>query len=149
MNAEFIGRRWGRKMGLQEEIQLSLTVLITGLVVVFAMLVFLTLVIKGYGSAVHSIQSRLNGKPDRGQAVPGGLPEFAPEAEAPEAAIAAVDALEPEEGEIPGEVLAAISAAVSCMFPQGSVTAVRRSAPAGRGRSPWGMAGLLENTRPF
>ena len=137
------------KMGLQEKIQLSLTVLITGLVVVFVMLVFLTWIIKGYGNAVHSIQSRLNEKHDRGQAVPDGLPESVPAAEeAPEAAIAAADAGEPEEG-ISGEVLAAISAAVSCMFPQGSVTSVRRSAPAGRGRSPWGMAGLLENTRPF
>ena len=49
---------------------------------------------------------------------------------------------------IPGEVIAAISAAVYCMFGEGArVMSVRRQQRSGR--SAWSMAGLLENTRPF
>ena len=49
---------------------------------------------------------------------------------------------------IPGEVIAAISAAVYCMFGEGAkVMSVRRQQRTGR--SAWSMAGLLENTRPF
>ena len=49
---------------------------------------------------------------------------------------------------IPGEVIAAISAAVYCMFGEGTrVMSVRRQQRTGR--SAWSMAGLLENTRPF
>ncbi len=49
---------------------------------------------------------------------------------------------------IPGEVIAAISAAVYCMFGEGAkVMSVRRQQRTGR--SAWNMAGLLENTRPF
>lgn len=133
-------------MDLQQKIQLSLTVLITGLVVVFVMLIFLTWIIKGYGNAVHAIQARLNERQEGGRAVPGGLPESA---SAVEGAPGPAATFGPAGEEIPGEVLAAISAAVYCVFPQGSVTSVRRSVSAGRARSPWGMAGLLENTRPF
>ena len=51
-------------------------------------------------------------------------------------------------GGIPGEVIAAISAAVYCMFGEGAkVKSVRRQQRSGR--SAWSMAGLLENTRPF
>ena len=49
---------------------------------------------------------------------------------------------------IPSEVIAAISAAVYCMFGEGAkVMSVRRQQRTGR--SAWSMAGLLENTRPF
>lgn len=130
-------------MDLQQEIQLSLTVLITGLVVVFVMLIFLTWVIKGYGNAVHAIQARLNEKQEGGRAVPEALPESASAAEGAPAGAAF------GSEEIPGEVLAAISAAAYWVFPQGRVTSVRRAVSAGRTRSPWCMAGLLENTRPF
>ena len=50
--------------------------------------------------------------------------------------------------DIPGEVIAAISAAVYCMFGEGArVMSVRRQQRTGR--SAWSIAGLLENTRPF
>lgn len=48
---------------------------------------------------------------------------------------------------IPGEIVAAIAAAVYCMEPGAVVTSVRRSPQ--NGVSAWKMAGLLENTRPF
>ena len=49
--------------------------------------------------------------------------------------------------EIPGEVVAAIAAAVFCMEPGAAVTSVRRAKTPGV--SAWKMAGLLENTKPF
>ncbi len=134
------------RMNVQQEVQISLTVLITGLVVVFLMLIFLTLIIKGYGNAVHSIQSRHDQKQLR-DARP--LPEFEP-----------VRAAEPAEGEsplriqaggegIPDEVLAVLAAAASSAIPGGVVSSVRRAAAPDFGRSSWKIAGLLENTRPF
>lgn len=48
---------------------------------------------------------------------------------------------------VPGEIVAAIAAAVACLDPGAVVTSVRR-APQG-GVSAWKLAGLLENTRPF
>lgn len=147
-------------MDLQQEIQVSITVLITGLVVVFAMLVFLTLVIKGYGNAVHSLQERMNEMKNHRQELPEELrkPAPAPIAEPRKAQAVQpepVSAAEPsviftEENAIPAEVLAAIAAAVYCMYPEGAgITAVRRSVPAAGVRSAWSMAGLLDNTRPF
>lgn len=51
---------------------------------------------------------------------------------------------------IPGEVIAAISAAVACMFGEGArVRSVRRSGGSAGLRSSWSTASLLENTRPF
>lgn len=49
---------------------------------------------------------------------------------------------------VPGEVVAAISAAVSEVMGTGSfkIQSVRRKP---EGRSPWGMAGALQNTKPF
>ncbi|MCI1964595.1 MAG: OadG family protein [Oscillospiraceae bacterium] len=133
-------------MGFQQGMQTSVTVLITGLVVVFSMLIFLTLVIKGYSSAVHSIQVRHKqkqtksgpGRSKSGQA-PGAAPLPAKSMEQNPAA----------QGEIPGEVLAVLAAAAVSMVPGGTVTSVRRAAAANPGRSSWKMAGLFENTRPF
>ncbi|MDO4566870.1 MAG: hypothetical protein Q4B42_06010 [Oscillospiraceae bacterium] len=55
---------------------------------------------------------------------------------------------------IPGEVIAAISAAVACMEGGAyrvSSVAPRRAVLGGAGdlRSAWSAAGLVENTRPF
>ena len=130
-------------MDLQQELQISLTVLITGLVVVFLMLVFLTMIIKGYGNAVHTLQSRYNHQ--KGDTLP--LPEPKP-----------VSAVEPAPREpqlsavgesMPDEVLAVIAAAAASMIPGGTVTSIRRAAASDFDRSSWRMAGMLENTRPF
>ena len=56
------------------------------------------------------------------------------------------------EAGIPGEVLAAISAAVAVVCGDGAVVrGVRRVSKraASSGRSAWSMAGLLDNTRAF
>lgn len=111
--------------------QIAWTVVFTGLVVVFILLIFLVYLVKGYGSVV----SRLQGKTKEDEIAPVSRP-----AEKPAPFV--------EEG-IPGEVVAAIAAAVSCLYGEAprSVVSVRRARAAGR--SAWEMAGLLENTRPF
>lgn len=106
-------------MTLEQKLQLMMGILLAGIVIVLIMLFFLTRLIKEYGAAVKKI--------------PVG--EQLPAAPAPQAGI-------------PGEVIAAISAAVYTLYGDSAVriTGVRRAAPQ---RSAWGFAGLLENTKPF
>ena len=48
---------------------------------------------------------------------------------------------------VPAEVVAAISAAVYCLYPGSRVRSLRRAEA--RPRSAWRAAGIFENTRPF
>lgn len=124
-----------RKMSLEQKVQLSVVIILTGMVIVFAMLIFLTYLIKGYGAVVRKLQASL-----------GSQNTEKPIVAAPVAYAKPVPAV---EAGIPGEVVAAISAAVYMTYgaSAGNVTSIRRAAqPA---RSAWSMAGLLENTRPF
>lgn len=114
----------------------KLNLLLTGLVLVIAVLIFLTYRMKGYGNAIHKLQS------GREENAAGAHPPLPASAGRPLGAAV-------ERG-IPEEVVAAITAAVYLTYGDtaGAVTGIRRSAvqPA---RSAWSMAGLLENTRPF
>ncbi|WP_195985110.1 OadG family protein [Clostridium sp. D33t1_170424_F3] len=124
-------------MDPQNEVLLSLTVLLTGLVVVFAMLVFLTIVIKVYGGAIHSMMKKKASNKTQAEEKP-----------APVAAPAPKPAIAVEEG-ISGEVVAAIAAAVYMTYGSAApaIRSVKRAAS--NPRSIWGEAGRLENTRPF
>ena len=109
-------------MNLEQEVQILLIVLIAGLVIVFAALIFLAALVRKYGDVLRSFpQPEEKGM----RRVPAG-----------------------REG-IPEEIVAVISAAVSCALPQGAVRSIRRVSASAGVRSPWGMAGVLENTRPF
>ena len=110
------------------------SVVITGLLVVFCILIILTLIILGYGTLVYKIQNRKKNPPVQKNADKPKV-EKAPAVQ--------------EEG-ISGEIIAAIAAAVAAME-EGtgssySIRSVRRSAGT---RPVWGAAGLMENTRPF
>lgn len=127
---------------MQSNIQLSLVVLITGLVIVFAVLIGLVFIIRGYGAAIRSLQNRAEPKAsDRAE------PEKAVSLPPTQTLVPAAEPAAAPEGAIPEEVVAAIAAAVYSMFPSGKVTSIRRAATPGR--SAWGMAGLLEGTHPF
>ncbi len=124
-------------MDPQNEVLLSLTVLLTGLVVVFAMLIFLTIVIKIYGSVIYNTtKKRMESNKPKVEAAPTPAPAPAP---AP---------IEVEEG-ISGEVVVAIAAAVYMTYGVSAsrIRSVKRAAA--NPRSLWGEAGRLENTRPF
>lgn len=124
----------------------SLIVLITGLVVVFAMLILLTLIIKLYGSAIHNMH---NGGKNKKKTLE-------PEKKVEQPKVASIHKAQPlpsskpaVEAGIPGEVVAAIAAAVACLEGEGTsykLKSVRRAAAV---RPVWGAAGLAENTRPF
>ena len=131
-------------MDLLQKTQISLTVLLTGLVVVFVMLIALTLIIKGYGSEVNAISAKFKAKRD-GQA----SGKAAREQESPLEAEQDLPDGTAEEG-IPEGVVAAIAAAVYCTMPGGRIKSMRRAPNQNSaGRSAWNMAGRLNNTRPL
>ena len=131
-------------MNFEQQVQLSLTVLLTGLVIVFVMLVVLTYIIKGYGVVVRKIETKMESKQ---VGIPSVHPSMTASASiAPKVAIASASVA---EAGISAEVVAAISAAVYMMYgtSAGPVASIRRAAQPNR--SAWRMAGILENTRPF
>lgn len=122
--------------------QVAWNVVLTGLVVIFVVLVLLVYLVKGYGAMVGKLEKKMQNR----------QPEVREEQEKAEIIHPSEPAVQPEpyvERGIPGEVVAAISAAVYCLYGEAprSVISVRRARTAGR--SSWEMAGLLENTRPF
>lgn len=128
------------------EFETSLVVLIAGLVIVFAVLFLLIGIIKGYGSIILAVMKSREAKRQekKEKATAAAKSEAAP-APVP-AAPAAVS--EPAQDGIPGDVIAAIAAAVDFMYGAGThvVTGVKRVTP---NRSAWASAGMIESTRPF
>ena len=90
-----------------ENMSIALNILLTGLVVVFSALIVLTFVIKGYGAIVTALTGRKKkSTPKAAPPAPPAAPKAAPKAAAKAPAAPAV-----QQG-IPGEVIAAIAAAV-------------------------------------
>ena len=116
---------------------ISLTVLLTGLIVVFLVLICLTFIIYLAGAVVHKALGK-----KKAPAPEKNIPALAP------APVALVEAPAVEDG-ISEEVVAAIAAAVYCVegAPLSAVKSIKRSRS--NARSAWGMAGLIENTKPF
>ena len=109
------------------------TVVLTSITLVFAMLVALCLIITLEGKIFDNINNKKDGKP------------AAPKASAAPAAKA-------DNGSIPGEIIAAISAAVATVCGGNAVIrGIKRvSKPAaGSRRGAWGDAGVREHTTPF
>ena len=122
------------------------TVVLTSITLVFAMLVALCLIITLEGK----LFDLKNNKP----AQPKPQAPAAPAAKATPAPAAkpAAPAAKADNGGIPGEVIAAISAAVATVMGSGAVIhGIRRvSKPAaGSRRGSWGDAGVREHTTPF
>ena len=119
----------------------GITVTLSGILIVFAMLVVLVLVISVFGF----IMSKM---------ICGGKPKEAPKAKVkaepqkvtPQPIISSATVISEDE-----EVIAAISAAVMMMYEgTGKTPVIRSILPAARGaRSAWANAGILNNTRPF
>lgn len=123
--------------------QIAVVVLATGLVIVFVVLICLIAIIKLYGTAIHLAQNKKQVKKTADSKPLPSASASAPELTAAQPAVSTV-----EEG-IPLEVVAAISAAVYTLYGKDTpVLSAHRSARAG-GRSAWGQAGVLSNTRPF
>lgn len=125
------------------------TLVSTSLVLVFSLLVALCLIVMLEGKLFDALNKK------KADAARAALAQSAPSAKvpAPKAAPApraAAPAPVVEAG-IPGEVVAAIAAAVYCLE-GGQVTlrSVRRQPQAaGSRRGAWGQAGVVQNTQPF
>ena len=114
------------------------TVVLTSITLVFAMLIALCLIITLEGK-LFDLKNNKPAKPK-------------PQAPAAPAAKPAAPAAKADNGGIPGEVIAAISAAVATVMGSGAVIhGIRRvSKPAaGSRRGSWGDAGVREHTTPF
>ena len=112
--------------------------------VIFLILIFLPLILKLYGNIVYIVTNKEKKKPAESAKAVSPTPAV-PKTAAPAPSI-------PAEPGIPAEVVAAIAAAVYYTegVPASAVRSIRRSRKAaGSGRSAWGLAGVLEETRPF
>ena len=122
------------------------TVVLTSITLVFAMLVALCLIITLEGKIFDNINNKKNGKPAAPKA------PAAPTAKAAPAAKPAAPAAKADNGSIPGEIIAAISAAVASVCGGNAVIRgikrVSKPAVSSR-RGAWGDAGVREHTAPF
>lgn len=119
----------------------------TSVVLVFALLVALCIIVMLEGK-LFDLLSKKRENAARAQLAQSA--SAAPKAAAPAPAPAAPAAPAVEAG-IPGEVVAAIAAAVYCL--EGSAVTVRSvrrlPQPAASRRGAWGDAGVRQNTQPF
>lgn len=122
---------------MDDKFMLSMTILLTGFVVVFAVLLLLIFIIKVYSTIVYNFQnkekkSKKNNDDDdtpKGTGAGGG------------------SASASATGGVSADVLACIAAAVDFLYGEGNVRIKNiKKAPA---RPAWGNAGVLANTRPF
>ena len=119
------------------------TVVLTSITLVFAMLVALCLIITLEGKIFDALNNKKNNKP--------AAPK-APAAKAAHAAKPAAPEAKADNGDIPGEIIAAISAAVDEVMGSNAVTrGIKRitKPAAGSRRGAWGEAGVREHTTPF
>ena len=119
------------------------TVVLTSITLVFAMLVALCLIITVEGKLFDALNNKKNPKPTpKKESKPAAAPAAKPAAPAAKA----------DNGSIPGEIIAAISAAVATVCGGNAVIrGIKRvSKPAaGSRRGAWGDAGVREHTTPF
>lgn len=120
------------------------TLVSTSIVLVFSLLVVLCLIIMLLGKFFDWVQKKANAAALDELNAPA--PPASPAPAAPPAAKPA-PAVEPGT---PGEVVAAIAAAVCCLEDGAAIQSVRRLPRASAlRRDAWGQAGLAQNTRPF
>ena len=117
------------------------TVVLTSITLVFAMLVALCLIITVEGKLFDALNNKKNPKPaPKKESKPAAAPAAKPAAPAPKT----------ERG-IPGEIIAAIPAAVATVVGGNAVIRGIKRIPKNGGsrRGAWGDAGVQEHTTPF
>lgn len=129
----------GQKESVGEIMSGAGMTILTGLVVVFAVLILLTFIFYLFGKVAHRPSKASDG---------AGSPAPAPETATVSVPKAVPPAPMVEDG-ISDEVVAVIAAAVAAMS-EGGRQYTLRSVSRVRGQRPvWAAAGLAENTRPF
>ncbi|MGN1132425.1 MAG: OadG family transporter subunit [Ruminococcus sp.] len=126
-------------LSLGEKFSISITTLLTGFVVVFAVLILLILIISIYGKICYTVQNSSKEKKAK--------KEKAEKQEAP-APVKTAPAPSSVSG-ISDEIVAVIAAAVDSTYGVGNakIKSIKKSPSVGR--PVWGQAGVLDNTRPF
>ena len=132
-------------MPMNERDIISLTILITGLVVVFSVLLLLIGLIKLYGTVVSkALESAENKKKLQLAAVTTeNTSENKPEIEE-----TAGDVSQLDENGLNDEIVAVIAAAVVAAYGEGNVR-VKSIRRVPQSRPVWSTAGIFDNTRPF
>ena len=128
MNLSDVALLAKEELSLAEKGIASAKVVLTGFVVVFAMLILLIFIIKIYGAIIQKAETV---------------------AETPAPVVAAPVAPAQTDG-VSDEVVAVISAAVATMYgssEKARIKSIKKSSDGGR--SAWAKAGVLDNTRPF
>ena len=116
--------------------------LLAGFVVVFVVLILLIIIVTLYGKIITTIQNKGKKKKEKKLT----------EKEEPSETVPKVNAVseteEMDDGEIPGEIIAVIAAAVDAVYgtKPHKIKSVKKSRNV---RSAWSRAGVLDNTRPF
>lgn len=128
------------ELSLAEKGIASAKVVLTGFVVVFAVLILLIFIIKIYGGIVTKAQQ--TGKKKK------KLVEEQTAVSVPARPVASASAPAVQDG-VSEEVVAVISAAVATMYGSPEKARIKSIKKSGGGRSAWANAGLLDNTRPF
>lgn len=122
------------------------TVVLTSITLVFAMLVALCLIITVEGKIFDAIKNKKNGT----KAAPAA--PAAPAAQNIAKAALAAPAAPAADGSIPGEIVAAIAAAVASLGENLTIRGIHRvqkKTATGSRRGAWGDAGVTQNTTPF
>lgn len=127
-------------------------VVVTSILLVFSMLVALCLIITLEGKVFSALNEKKN-KPTPPQFPAAKNDAVAAPKAAPAVQTSAPAAPAPVAGGIPGEIIAAIAAAVVSLEGEGAVVrSIRRVAKRATGasrRGAWGDAGVHEHTTPF
>ena len=123
-----------------ENFTLSITILLTGFVVVFSVLLILIGIIKLYGTVIYNIQNKKRVKKASRNA---DLPKVEREKEPESAAV--IEAVPETDG---NELIAVISAAVYSMYSSSSVR-IKSIRKASDRTGAWRSAGLSDNVKPF
>ncbi len=122
------------------------TVVLTSITLVFAMLVALCLIITVEGKIFDAVKNKKNST----KAAPAA--PAAPAAQNIAKAAPAAPAAPAADGSIPGEIVAAIAAAVASLGENLTIRGIHRvqkKTATGSRRGAWGDAGVTQNTTPF
>lgn len=120
-------------------------VILTGFVVVFAVLLLLILIIKLYSTIVQKAQQSGKKKKEKVK-IKEVIPSVSTPAAAP--AVSTLSVQSAQDG-VTDEVVAVISAAVATMYGSSGKARIKSIKKSDTGRSAWANAGILDNTRPF
>lgn len=136
------------ELSMAERVTTSLTILLTGFIVVFLVLILLIGLIKLYGTIVTKLLEVSEAKKaEKEQALSNSTKETEDTTKSTPVVSSQVSATQDNNG-IPEEIIAVIAAAVDAMYGQGAVK-VKSIKKVPQSRPVWGTAGIMDNTRPF